>query len=181
MTHLLTGGLNPITFTGASGTTPQAIAAAIGAPLENLLTFDGSTQTFRGFVPGAPSIFNTLDQLTQRGALFLRVAEGEVVEWVDTDIVVSDNGERSVPLIPGLNAVGFTGDDGAPIAELLSDAGAGVISASHFDTSLQQWLTFVPGAPVFANTLRVLDRLDVVFVRYSGPSVMWMLPEAAAP
>lgn len=181
ITHVLVGGLNPITFTGPSGTTPEAIATAIGAPLENLLTFDGETQTFRSFIPGAPAIFNTLSQLTQREALFLRVAEGETVEWTGSDIVVNDSGERSVDLLPGLNVIGFTGDDASLMADLLSPVAEGVISAAHFDTALQQWLTFVPGAPAFANTLLTLDRLDVLFVRYAGAAVVWTLPESAAP
>lgn len=181
ITHTLLPGLNPITFTGALGTTPGAIADLIGAPLQNLLRFDETTQTFFGFVPNAPATVNTLNALAPRDALFLRVAEGETVQYSDTDIVPNDSGERRIVLTSGLNAIGFTGSDATSVGELLAALGDGLISASQFDPTTQSWRTFVPSAPALANTLTTIDRLDVLFVRYSGPAIELVLPEVAAP
>ena len=178
VTHTLTAGLNPVTFTGPSGTLPDVVAAQIGGSLENLLTFDVTTQSFRSFIPGASSTFNTLNALSQREALFVRVA-GDAVEWTETDIIPSETGVRTVAVVPGLNAIGFTGRDGTDIAEI-APADIGIESVTRFDTTLQQWLTFVPGAPAFVNTLTSIGRLDVFFLRYSGTSGTIDLPEIGA-
>lgn len=175
VTHTLTAGLNPVTFTGPSGTLPDAVAAQIGGSLENLLTFDVTTQSFRSFVPGASSTFNTLSALSQREALFVRVT-GETVEWTETDIIPSETGLRAVAVVQGLNAIGFTGRDGTDIAEI-APSGIGIESVTRFDKTLQQWLTYVPGAPTFVNTLSSIGRLDVFFLRYSGISGTIELPE----
>ncbi|MEE8422408.1 MAG: hypothetical protein V3S31_06495, partial [Dehalococcoidia bacterium] len=166
-----------LTFTGATGTDPADVAASIGANVENLLTFDADTQSFRSFVPGAPAIFNTLSELTQRDALFVRVAAGKSASLTATDIVPSPTGARSVLLVPGLNAIGYTGGTGTQIATLLDPLGSAVTSASRFNAATQIWETFVPGAPSFANTLGALDRLDVIFIRLSGSQQQLGLPE----
>ncbi|MEE8422825.1 MAG: SwmB domain-containing protein, partial [Dehalococcoidia bacterium] len=87
VTFQLTGGLNSLTFTGATGTDAADFAASIGGNVENLLTFDAGSQTFKSFVPGAPAIFNTLNQLSQRDALFVRVAAGRSARFTTTDVV----------------------------------------------------------------------------------------------
>ncbi|HJM89109.1 MAG TPA: hypothetical protein QF624_05710 [Dehalococcoidia bacterium] len=175
VTHTLSAGLNSVTFTGPSGTLPGAVAAQIGNSLENLLTFDVPTQSFLSYAPGASATFNTLEALSQREALFVRVTRGPVA-WTETDIIPSATGSRTVAVVQGLNAVGFTGRDGTDVAEIAS-LDAGIESVSRFETATQRWLTYVPGAPTFANSLTSIGRLDVIFVRYSGPAGLIELPE----
>ena len=68
VTHGMAGGLNSITFTGASGTFAADIAAEIGASLEALLRFDAPSQSWLMFLPAAPPQVNTLLGAERRGA-----------------------------------------------------------------------------------------------------------------
>ncbi|MEE8422023.1 MAG: hypothetical protein V3S31_04515, partial [Dehalococcoidia bacterium] len=94
-----------------------------------------------------------------------------------TDIVAAASGTRSVFLVPGLNAIGYTGATGTQVGAVLDPLGTSVVSASRFNAATQVWETFVPGAPSFANTLSALSRLDVVFIRLSGAPRTLQLPE----
>ena len=177
VTHRLVGGLNSITFTGASGTFAADIAAEIGASLEALLRFDAPSQSWLTFLPAAPPQVNTLKTLNQRDALILRVTPGAQVQWTDTDIIPDPSGTRTVVLVPGLNSIGFTGADTTDIAELLRPVADSVESAARFDTQTQTWQTFLPAAPPAVNTLRELNRLDVVYIRVrGGRCVRWSSP-----
>ena len=182
VTYSLLPALNPITFTGATGTTPASIASEIGPAVESVVRFDVPLQSYQVYVPGAPALVNTLVTLTQRDPLFIRVAPGTpTLKWVETDILPRPSGSRSVQLLPGLNPIGFTGQDGTHIAALLAPVQATVISASRFRSATQAWDTYVPGAPALVNTLGLLNRLDVVYIALSGSaSVTLQLPEGAA-
>ena len=179
VTHLLAGGLNSITFTGASGTFAADIASEIGASLETLLRFDAPSQSWLTFLPAAPAQVNTLKTLNQRDALILRVTPGAEVRWTDTDIIPDPSGARTVVLVPGLNSIGFTGADATDIAELLKPVADSVESAARFDTQTQTWLTFLPAAPPAVNTLRELNRLDVVYIRVRGAFRALEFPDTA--
>ena len=167
VTWQLPAGLTSITFTGATGTTASDFAITIGGTLQNMLAFDASTQSFLAFIPGRPESFNTLSTLSQRDALFVRV--GSATQWTDTDVFPAETGIRTVVLLPGVNAIGFTGASGTDVAELLASISGRVVSAAYFEAATQQWLTYVPGAP-FTQSLQTLGRLDVFFIRISGTS-----------
>ena len=53
------------------------------------------------------------------------------VDWTETDIIPEPTGARTVTLIPGLNPIGFTGDDATNIATLLAPVSAAVESAGR--------------------------------------------------
>jgi hypothetical protein len=145
--------------------------------IQNLLRFEPSTQGFATFIPNAAAIANTLKSLSQRDALFVNVDSPSPVLYTSTDIVVSEDGKRTVTIVPGLNAISFTGTSGTDVAAFLTPLGSSVISASRFQSATQSWDTFVPGAPSFANTLKTLNRLDVIFVNVSGVTQLFDIAE----
>ncbi len=179
VTVQLNNGLNLITFTGASGTTPADVVTTLGGSsvIQNLLRFEPSTQSFATFIPNAASIVNTLKSLSQRDALFVNVDSPSPVLYTSTDIVVSEDGKRTVTVVPGLNAISFTGTNETDVAAFLTPLGSSVISASRFKSATQSWDTFAPGAPSFANTLKTLSRLDVIFVNVSGATQFFEIVE----
>lgn len=170
VTVQLNTGLNLITFTGATGTEASAVAEKLGGAsvIQNLLRFDASTQDFVSYVPNAPAIANTLKQLSQRDALFVNVTSPGPVLYTSTDIVVSESGSRTVTIVPGLNPISFTGTSGSDVGAFLAPLGSSVVSASRYNSSTQAWETFVPSAPAIANSLKTLNRLDVIFINVSG-------------
>ncbi len=170
VTVQLNTGLNLITFTGATGTEASAVAETLGGAsvIQNLLRFDASTQDFASYVPNAPAIANTLKQLSQRDALFVNVTSPSPVLYTSTDIVVSESGSRTVTIVPGLNPISFTGASGGDVGAFLGPLGSSVVSASRYNSSTQTWETFVPSAPAIANSLKTLNRLDVIFIKVSG-------------
>ncbi len=178
VTHDFVSGLNSLTFTGADGTNAVDIAGNIVGPVENLLAFNPITQGFDSFTPGAPSFANTLDRIEQRDPLFVRVADGGTASYTSTDLYSEPDATRSIQLLTGLNAVGFTGADGSAIDGLLESLGNKIASASRYDAATGVWDQYAPGAPSFVNTLQTLDRLDVVFIRVDGEAVQLTLPEA---
>ena len=102
------------------------------------------------------------------------------VACTETDIIPQPSGARTVTLIPGLNPVGFTGDDATEIATLLAPVSAAVESAARFDSTTQTWQTFLPAAPAQVNTLKTMNRLDVVYIRVKGLARQpWLLPDTA--
>ena len=179
VTFQMAAGLTSLTFTGPSGTAAASIASEIGGALETLLFFDAPSQTWQTFLPAAPPQVNTLQKLNQRDALIVRMKSGPVA-WTETDIIPEPSGARTVTLIPGLNPVGFTGDDATEIATLLAPVAAAVESAARFDSTTQTWQTFLPAAPAQVNTLKTLNRLDVVYIRVKGLAQQpWLLPDTA--
>ena len=179
ITFQLAAGLTSLTFTGPSGTEAASIASEIGGALETLLFFDAPSQTWQTFLPAAPPQVNTLQKLNQRDALIVRMKSGPVA-WTETDIIPEPSGVRTVTLIPGLNPIGFTGNNATDIATLLAPVAAAVESAARFDANTQTWQTFLPAAPPQVNTLSTLNRLDVVYIRIKGAAQQpWQLPDTA--
>ena len=171
VTFQLAGGLNSITFTGPSGTAAADVASEIGVSLATMFVFDAPTQDWLTFLPAAPPQVNTLQTLNQRDALILRVDPGPTT-WTETDIIPDPSGARTVSLIPGLNPIGFTGASGSDIAQLLAPVASAVESASRFDAQTQLWQTYLPAAPPQVNTLSVVNRLDMVYVRVAGAAAL---------
>ncbi len=173
----LVAGLNPITFTGPSDTPASEVASAIGIGLETLLRFNAPTQSFLIFVPGAPGYVNSLITFDQRDAFFARIAPGQTGRFETAELIPSPNGLRSVVLIAGLNPIAFVGNDGTEIEPLLESIREQLVSASRFDAPTQTWQVFVPDAPPAVNTLRVLNRLDVLFLLMTGDPIALILPD----
>jgi hypothetical protein len=181
VTVQLNNGLNLITFTGATGTSPADVVTTLGGAsvIQNLLRFEPSTQGFAQFVPNAAAVVNTLKSLSQRDPLFVRVSSTSPLQYTSTDIVVSEDGKRTVTIVPGLNAISFTGASNTEVGGFLTPLGASVISASRFKSATQTWDTFVPGGPAVANSLKTLNRLDVIFVNVNGATQLFEVAEVA--
>src|SRR5690606_28500838 len=80
--------------------------------------------------------------------------------------------DRRAPLPPTiLHSMVYTGPAGASPAALADDLGGEVASIARFDTATQSYLTFVPGAPAWTNTLEALEPGDALFLRLAGAAV----------
>ncbi|MEE8421234.1 MAG: hypothetical protein V3S31_00490, partial [Dehalococcoidia bacterium] len=171
VTQRLVGEINTATFTGASGTSADRVAASIGDSLLTMSRFDPSTQTWQGFTPGeapssgAPGALNQLKTLNQGDALLLSLKPGSDVEWVGTDIVIGGDQRDLILLWPGLNTIAVTGIAEIDLATVFGPVGAHVESVQRFNPEHQRWDSWIPGAPPSVNTLNTADRLDVLFVR----------------
>ena len=81
-------------------------------------------------------------------------------------------------LRPGLNLVGWTGDDGTPVGEALDRLGDSVITAWDWDAGSGQYASYDLGASGAASTS--LRRGDALWIRVSEP-VNWWQPGTAEP
>lgn len=171
VTQRLVGEMNTATFTGASGTSADRVAASIGDSLLKMSRFEPSTQTWQAFTPGeapssgAPGTVNQLETLNQGDALLLDLKPGADVEWVGTDIVIGGDQRDPILLWPGLNTIAITGIEEIDLATVFGPVGAHVESVQRFNPERQRWDSWIPGAPPSVNTLNTASRLDVLFVR----------------
>ncbi len=81
-------------------------------------------------------------------------------------------------LHPGLNLVGWTGDDGTPVGEALDRLGDSVITAWDWDAGSGQYATYDLSASGAASTS--LRRGDALWIRVSEP-VNWWQPGTEEP
>ena len=170
---LLRRGWNAVTFTGPSGYAVSDVAAKVSAMIE-MLRFNPVTQRFDNYRPGFAG--NTLERLNQRDALFVRV-DGDT-DWILTDMIPDPDGERTVMLHPGINAIGYTGPDQQPLAELVQSVADRVRIIWRLDNVTQRWSSYILGAPDVVNDFTTVDRLDTIVIRFSnGPGMQLTLPE----
>ena len=81
-------------------------------------------------------------------------------------------------LRPGLNLVGWTGDDGTPVGEALDRLGDSVITAWDWDAGSGQYASYDLSASGAASTS--LRRGDALWIRVSEP-VNWWQPGTGEP
>ena len=81
-------------------------------------------------------------------------------------------------LRPGLNLVGWTGDEGTPVVEALDRLGDSVITAWDWDAGSGQYASYDLGASGAASTS--LRRGDALWIRVSEP-VNWWQPGTEEP
>jgi hypothetical protein len=152
---LLTPGWNPVTWTGADGL-DHALSSLRG-PFSVLAGFDAENNQFllhRG--DDAPAFLNTLPNVAFGDGLLIFVDE-EVI-WEQAQIVR----DRTVPLAPGLNLVGWTGGNNTPIEAALAGISDSIEFVGRQDG--EEFLVHRPEGPAFINSLPVLNYGDAVWV-----------------
>lgn len=139
--------MNTVTFTGASGTPTDRVAASIGDSLLRISRLDASTQTWQSFIPGAAAATGTLDTVNQGNALILDRKSAAAVKWVDTDIVGNGKQQELMVLWPGLNTIAMTSVAEVDLATLFGPVSAHIESVQRFNPGSQRWDSWVPSAP----------------------------------
>ena len=170
---------------GVAGTSsPRAVAAAQTFPVAGISAIEPVTQKYLTYIPGAPSIVNTLDDTTLRPDMVVMVRRAGTLAPSDTAPLVqagafpnaSGAGHAfAVPARDGLT-LGVAGTNDVPTLIKAQPFAVDVVMA--MDVSTQRWLTFIPGAPDWVNTLNrsTLRPTSVVFIRRSATA-----PDPAPP
>ena len=165
----LASGWNLVGWTGntavADATAP--IAGQFGA----IFGWDATGQAFQSFQPTVPPFLNTLTDLRLGDGLFIFVTDATGAVWPQP----AATSGRNVPLLPGFNLVMWTGPDGTPVGEAVSEVADAINALFTWDAALQQFRTFAPDAPSFLNSLAVLNHGDGVWIQVDQ-SVTWRQP-----
>ena len=170
VTFALVGGFNAIVFTGADGTPVVEIGDAIGPDLDTIFRFDADNQIWETYRPDAPlPLLNTLNTVNQADVLFVQLADGASTTLTLLDFLLA--GPAAVDLAPGFTYVGFTGEDGTAMSDLLAGLPAGVDVVFRFNSGAQQYDTFRP-RQLFLSTFTSTDRLDGLFIRNATDAVV---------
>lgn len=162
---------------GLAGTSsPRAVAAAQTFPVAGVSAIDPATQRYLTFIPGAPALVNTLDDTTLRPDMVVMVRRQGDLAPADTRPLIQPG---HVPGTVGSPRVLATpARDGLTLGVAGTNDVAALIQAQPFavdvvmtmDVSSQSWLTYIPGAPEWVNTLNrsTLSPSTVVFIRRSA-------------
>ena len=185
-----TGGL---TFGIAGTSSPDAVIAAQTFPVAGLSALDPVTQRYLTYIPGAPSFVNTLDSTTLRADMVVMVRRTGTLLPSDTSPVTAAGIAPSIgtpmkfatPRRDGLT-LGIAGTN--DVAAIVKAQLFAVDVVMALEVPTQRWLTYIPGAPDWVNTLNVstLRPTSTLFLRRSAtapdptPPVI-MTPTTATP
>ena len=162
---------------GIAGTaSPQAVIAAQTFPVADLSTIDPVTQRYLTYIPGAPAIVNTLDDATLRPEMVVMVRRAGTLPPADTSpiarlgtspVALGTARPFPTPSRDGLT-LGVAGTNDA--AALIRTQPFAVDLVVALEVSTQRWLTYMPGAPEWVNTLNrsTMRPTTVVFIRRSA-------------
>ena len=120
--------------------------------------------------------YEQLPSLTAGMGLWLLIGGDAPVQW-DRPIALEGADLR---LRPGLNLVGWTGDDGTPVREALRGLGDAALAAWGWDAAEQQYVRYRLRSSGWADTRPDLRRGDALMVRIAKP-VDWRQPAADPP
>ena len=166
------GGL---TFGLANTSSPRAVAAVQTFPVAGISAIDPATQKYLTYIPGAPSIVNTLDDSTLRPDMVVMVrrtgtlAPSDIAPLLQGSTIPNAAGIATAfptPARDGL-VLGVAGTNDVPALIKAQPFAVDVVMA--LDVSTQRWLTYIPGAPEWVNTLNrsTLRPTSIVFIRRS--------------
>ena len=165
-----------------SGLSPRAVVAAQAFEVTSLAVYDTATRRFLTYIPGSP--FNTIgeDPLPLNSAVFIR-RQGDLPTTLPAPVAAASGGGMAVaftaPAVSG-TTVGLAGT--SDLAALVGAQTFPVESVSMWEPGSQRWLSYIAGAPGFANSLTsgLLAADSVVFVRRTG-AVVTVAPAASTP
>ncbi len=179
--QVLRDGWNTLTFTGASGSSPEFLAEKIGFRLQGMWRFDAITQSFSDvYRPDAPiPSLNTLTTLNGRDALFVLVEGGPITVTLTAILPVPGN-VRVVSVASGWTMLAYTGTGTIGVESLLGTLTGTIDSAWRFDTNEQRWLGYFPGF-AFLTDFDTVSALDVLFIRTSGSGGTVVITETDLP
>lgn len=157
-------------FVAATESGPVADVFSGTVYVESVFRWDAQQQAFDSWQKGLPASLNTLQEVNQGDALWVRVTLAET--WTQPSFV----DPRTVELVPGWNTVGWTGPDSAA-GEVAARLGAAVVIA--YDAEAQAFTRYALDAPALLNTLDTVRNHDGlwVFMDVSGTVI---IPGAAA-
>lgn len=169
---------------GPAGTSdPIAFIEAQAFPVHTLSMFDVATQSYLTYIPGAPPHVNSLKVGTLDPDAIVaakRAASGAANGAIPSAIPVTGAVAFAKPPAGGLT-VGVAGT--SDVATLIAAQPFSVETLAAWDVSGQQFLTYISGAPAFANTLSNSTlRADMaVMIRSGGAAAPATPPPATTP
>ena len=160
----------------AGSSSPRAVVAAQGFPVAGLSAIEPATQRYLTYIPGAPEIVNTLNETTLRPEMAVMVRRAGTLLPSDTSpvafagtvpAVAGSARPLATPSRDGLT-MGLAGTN--DVAALIKAQPFAVDVVMAFEVPTQRWLTYIPGAPEWVNTLNrsTMTPASVVFVRRSA-------------
>ena len=162
---------------GVAGTSsPRAVAAAQTFPVAGVSALDPATQRYLTYIPGAPAIVNTLDDTTLRPDMVVLVRRAGTLFASDTSPIAQPGSTAAAT--GTARALATPSRDGLTLGAAGTNDVLALIRAQPFavdvvmalDVSTQRWLTHIPGAPAWVNTLNgvTMRPSSMVFVRRSA-------------
>ena len=173
------GGLT----SGPAGTIdPAAFAEAQAFPVQTLLVFDIPTQHFLTFIPGAPTYVNSLTSANLKTDSIVTVTRAPSgAATGETPSVLPVTGATAFPLPPeGGLMQGLAGT--SDVETLLAAQPFAAQTVLAWDVPAQHFLTFIPGAPIYVNTLSSANlRADMmVMIRRADGSQIATAPPSSS-
>ena len=162
----------------AGAADPRAVAAAQPFEVVAMWLFEPPSQTHLTYIPGAPDFVNTLGDASLRADSVITVRRAGVLDREalppppaappDAAIEGTPNAFPAPPA--GGYAQGLAGTND-PVA-LAAAQPFGVRAIWVLDAPSQEWLTYIPGAPAFVNTLArgLLRPGSAVTIRAAEPA-----------
>lgn len=127
--------------------------ASIATDFRNLFVWDSAAQTFRSYSPNLPASLNDAREFHAGEGVWIYVTNPAGALWVQPEVTDA----RSLELTAGWNLVLWTGPDGTPIAEALTEVAEDLEAAYTYDAATQQYQIYHPDLPSSLNTAATLD------------------------
>ena len=170
---------------GVSGTTSvAALVAAQKFEVVGVSAIEPATQRYLTYIPGAPAIVNTLEPLLRPDMVVMVRRTGTSTPLETQPLTVQ--GESVAQMVGAPIVFSTPSRDGLTLGVTGTNDVAALIKAQPFavdvimalDVSTQRWLTYIPGAPEWLNTLNrsTLRPSTAVFIRRSATA-----PDPAPP
>ena len=121
------------------------------------------------------STVSAFPALTPGMGLWLFVGGASAIQWTRA---VSDE-EVLLPLVAGRNLVGWTGEDGAPPADVFADLGGALVRAWWWEASEQRFRQYSPVGAVGGEPI-AFNRGSAAWIEVSKP-LGWWRPGPAKP
>jgi hypothetical protein len=168
----LVTGLSALPHGSTAAVAPSEIVAGLGdaGAVESILGLDNGVWLSYG--PSRPSFANTLTTIDPWMPLLLRMTSPTT--WDGSYEVPT---ARTAVLGTGFTYVTYTGDDLANASDVMSQLSnsGGVDALFRFDESTQNWQSFRPTSPAFANSLQSIGQFDAILV-LTTQAMSWSIP-----
>lgn len=167
------------------GTGLNAGGNNVAQSVSALYWWNAARQEWKRYFPGQESIpgLNDLTELRRGQAYWVSVAGSTAVTWDVVGSLPALGTTQTYQLQPVWTAVPWLGVDGLSVEDALRGTGpneagndvSGAVTAVYWwDSAQQQWRSYFPGAPSWANTLQHLTRGEVYWVAVRpGQPVEW--------
>lgn len=168
---------------GPAGTNdPAAFVEAQGFPVHTLSMFDISSQSYLTYIPGAPAHVNSLNAAVLDPDAIVAVKRADSgAAYGATPSLIAVTGATAFPKPPaGGLTVGVAGT--SDVATLIAAQPFSVETLAAWDLLNQRFLTYISGAPAFANSLNnaTLRPEMAVMIRTAGGSTPTPTPPPPA-